>query len=144
MTDGLDHLYGRRELAATRRQPPRPRNPVDRSTPARLPDPKPAKSLVRTPSTTPHAPVPISLASPGTHDTQGGRVKPAQFQIDETTEAHLKALREAAQRVDLPVNNSLLMRRALAAVVDEHGYEGFIEWVAQSHQRRPGRPRLDA
>lgn len=140
MTDGIGDLLKRKEAA--KRPTPTPRHPVDRTK-------QPAN--VRTPRSAPNAepapPAPIDSRRPPacklTHDADGGRVKPAQFQIDQATEDHLAALQDAGKAAGLGLNNSLLVRRAITLVVDEHGYDGFVAWVAQSQRRKPGRPRLD-
>ncbi len=142
MTDGIGDLLKRKNAA--KRPAPIPRNPIDRTKQA---TDAPTTTDVTNAETTPTPPTPIDSrrTSPrkSTDDTEGGRVKPAQFHIDETTEGHLAALVAAGKRAGVTVNNSLLVRRAIASVVAEHGYEGFVAWVAQGQQRRPGRPRLD-
>jgi hypothetical protein len=72
-----------------------------------------------------------------------GPLRPAQLYLDPTTDDHLRRIKAAALVERSDVTNSAVVRRAVAELVERHGYDGIVRLIDNDPHtaRGKGRPR---
>ena len=72
-----------------------------------------------------------------------GPLRPAQLYLDPATDDHLRRIKAAALVERSDVTNSAVVRRAVAELVERHGYDGIVRLMDNDPRtaRGKGRPR---
>jgi hypothetical protein len=75
--------------------------------------------------------------------TDEGPLRAAQLYLDGTTDDHLRRIKAAALIEGSDVTNSAVVRRAVAELVERHGYDGIVRLIDNDPRtaRGKGRPR---
>jgi hypothetical protein len=161
--NGLDALDQDRSAKTAGRRQPRPIPP-----PKQRPPTSGASPASETPAVAPEpavdAPTVVDLReqevvreapqkrraprSPATPDNQGGgadkkALRAAQVYMDDVTDDHLRRIKAAALIEGADVTGSAVVRRAVAELVERHGYDGIVRLIHNDPivQRGKGRPR---
>lgn len=164
--NGLNALDADRQQKTANRRKARPVPPPKKYTPATETPPAPLEAVqpepvtealevidVRDePETAPEPPV--RAAKPAKRPASGraadkapavddGPLRPAQLYLDATTDDHLRRIKAAALVEGSDVTNSAVVRRAVAELVERHGYDGIVRLIDNDPRtaRGKGRPR---
>lgn len=162
--DGLSALDSDREQKLAGRRGPRPVPAPKKYAPAGESTPVPTES----PEDSAEAPVVVDLrenppeetseperrvqdpqrrttAKTASKDAAGEKqaLRAAQIYMDPTTDDHLRRIKAAALVEGTDVTGSAVVRRAVAELVERHGYDGVVRLIASDPiaQRGKGRPR---
>jgi hypothetical protein len=152
--NGLDALdQDRSAKTASRRQPRLIPPPKQRPlTPAVAPESAvdaPAVVDLREQEVAPEVPqTRPAHRPPAAPDNQSGgadkkALRAAQVYMDDITDDHLRRIKAAALIEGADVTGSAVVRRAVAELVERHGYDGIVQLIQNDPivQRGKGRPR---
>jgi hypothetical protein len=88
----------------------------------------------------PHPPATVDNQSAGADKKA---LRAAQVYMDDITDDHLRRIKAAALIEGADVTGSAVVRRAVAELVERHGYDGIVQLIQNDPivQRGKGRPR---